>query len=124
MMTLLRCLIVKQVGNIEKIIHTKSVRYTIKFTWKEGQSLVNFKVVKIESYEGEEDAPDNVMWYNSEDDTFDKAYETSPTCEGFIKWDGCMEINQMNIHICYWGNQIQEIVDTIYEQGEKIMNVR
>ena len=108
---------------MEKIVHTKDLRYCIRFYCEEGTPSVNYQVVQIYSFEGELEAPENIMYHNAEDDTFEKAYKSEPICNGFIKWDGCMEIHDMNIHVCYWGNQIQTIVDTIYEQGQLIMGV-
>jgi len=43
-------------------------------------------------------------------------------CEGFIKWDGCMEIqNLLNIHMCSHSDILQKIVDAIYLNASEIM---
>ena len=50
--------------------------------------------------------------------------DLEPFFSGFIKWDGCMEIHDLNYHFCHKDDVLQRIVDTIYVVGEKIMNVK
>jgi hypothetical protein len=109
---------------MEKIVHTKDIRYSIKFLWKEGEVYgVDYQVVEIESHVEGDNGPEEVIYYN-EERSFDDAYKADPICNGYIKWDGCMEIHDMNVHLCYWGTQLQCMIDTIYEQAEQIMGIK
>lgn len=52
---------------------------------------------------------------------FEEAYRENPLCNGYIKWDGCMEIHDLNYHFCGYDNVLQRLVRIIYIGAKKIL---
>jgi len=40
---------------------------------------------------------------------------------GFIKFDGCMEIHDLNYHFCFRDDILQRVVNLIYDTAKEIM---
>lgn len=111
---------------MEKIVFDKELQFALKFIWKE-------EVPYVLEFQGVEVVPnyveDKPVFYCFDDGNgmassatnFEAAYEAYKLLEGFIKWDGCMEIHDFNHHWCYKDNFAQRIVDLIYEQAKEIM---
>lgn len=79
--------------------------------------------------------------YTDEDNpkfiTFDTGFGVTSNCtdfkevsindfffQGFIKWNGCMEIHDLNYHFCYKTDIMQRVTDLIYESTKEIMGDR
>ena len=52
---------------------------------------------------------------------FNEAFDKNPFFSGFIKWDGCMEID-MTHHFCGHSNLFQRVVDLIYSGAVTIFD--
>jgi len=96
--------------------------FSIRFSWELSESIywVNFKAV--ESFFDDKE----FMSYNDSlnlpgTEDFDKAYEENKFFDGFIKWDGCMEIHGLNYHFCGYGDILQRAVKLIYHTAAEIM---
>lgn len=54
---------------------------------------------------------------------FNIAYKENPLCNGFIKWDGCMEIHDLSYHFCGYDDVLQRLVKLIYVEASKIIKI-
>jgi len=111
---------------MEKIVFDYQMEFALKFKWEE-ENPYNL------SFEGVEVLPDYgtgkpvfFCYETGSGDSdinvsFEKAYELNKLLNGFIKWDGCMEIHDFSYHWCYHNNFAQRIVDLIYKEGKEIM---
>lgn len=112
---------------MEKLVINYEEFFAIKFWWTKDYedvdgypAAVNFKVVEISSYDEETKEID----YTDYTKDFEEAFKVDPMCNGFIKWDGCMEIHNFTHHFCGYNTMMQELMKTIYLKSKKIMGDR
>lgn len=118
---------------MECIVHDKDFEFSLRFFWdevivEEGDtpSWLDFQCVNTIA----EWTPDGKVQFCCYDDgrgiaskavSFDQAFVEDPVCNGFIKWDGCMEIHSFNMHFCGRSDIMQRLMDTIYNTAEEII---
>lgn len=113
--------------NMEKIIHDKQFEFAIKFKWDKGDThWLNWEAVEtITEYKNGEEIGfctyDLGMGASSNCQDFKEAFTQNPLCQGYIKWDGCMELHELNYHFCGYTNFLQRLVKTIYEGAKEIL---
>ena len=111
----------------EQIIFDKEFEFALKFKWEDSEYLswLNFEVVEVyPNYIDDKPIFGNYDYgYGDSDETgtFEGAYEKRPLCNGFIKWDGCMEIYEFNHHFCGYDTFAQRLIETIYLSAKDIM---
>lgn len=99
--------------------------FTIVFTWEppdpnhdtfnEHPHWVNFVVYEITGT-----CPDGLPAYTSH---FTPGFAPDDQwCNGHIKWDGCMEIHDLDAHFCGWSRKLEYLMRDIYLQGATIMD--
>ena len=111
-----------------KIIFDEQFEYAIKFTklHEEDTHWLNFQCVEVVGqYNGNVVEFGNYeIGYGIGDCTdFDIAYKENPLCEGFIKWDGCMEVHDFNKHFCGYSDFLQRLMKSIYIEASKIIEI-
>lgn len=118
------------------IIHDKDFEFSLRFFWdeilvEEGDTphWLDFQVVNSVAEWTPEGQVHFCCYNGGKDDanknlTFDEAYILDPVCNGFIKWDGCMEIHSFNMHFCGHSNIMQRLMDAIYDTAEKVIGNR
>ena len=105
---------------MEKIIFDKKMEFAIMFTpfyendSFEGGTWLNFKVLQITSYV-------EVESLFKDKNEFLNVYEEDKICFGYIKWDGCMELHNLNYHFCGYDDILQRIVKCIYENAKELL---
>ena len=109
----------------EKIVFAKNFQFAVKFEWEDDPTYLNFKVVeaiaefdleaKKEAFSGYQNSSGQAI------DDFEEAYGSNPVCNGFIKWDGCMEIHDFTHHFCGYNTFAQDIIELIYRSAKHIM---
>lgn len=121
---------------MEKLVIDKDVRFALKFKWEEDKGIsqcyphwVNFEGVKIESHWEDDDcSPFDIEFDmgsgSNKNKTFEQAFEQNKLLQGFVRWDGCMEIHEFNHHWCNRDTFAQRVVDMIYDQAKEIMGDR
>jgi hypothetical protein len=72
-------------------------RFSIKFKWECSENITS---IKFEGFE----KPDEDLFFT-----------------GFIKFDGCMEIHDLNYHFCFRDDILQRVVNLIYDTAKEIM---
>lgn len=116
---------------MEKIVLDKGGDFGIKFSWKEDDPYwVDFKGVETVSDYIDNNNP-NFLNYNlgggieneqhDIEKDFEMAFKENSLMQGFIKWDGCMEIHNFNHHFCSQDTFMQRIIDCIYNNAREIM---
>jgi len=111
-----------------KLIFDKKGEFAINFSWENGDDAhwIDFSGVEVCSDYMDENNPEFI--------TFDTGYGISSDCfefkdvkeedlffTGFIKWDGCMEIHDLNYHFCHNNDILKRVTDLIYKSGKEIM---
>lgn len=125
-----------------KIVFDKEGDYVIQFEWQHNEDdfphWVNFKIMRACS--GPSADTNSLVFYNydlgrgleTEEhniEDFDKYCKEdyddfNGLGRGFIKWDGCMELHDINYHFCYYDNILDRITKEVYRQGAEIMQDR
>jgi len=116
---------------MEKLIFDKKGGFAINFSWENNDEphWVNFTAVEVVSNYSDENNPEFITFdtgYGIDSDCleFKDVPEDSIFFTGHIKWDGCMEIHNLNHHFCYRNDILQRVVDLIYDSGKEIMKVK
>lgn len=111
---------------MEKIVFDSEFDFAVKFKYEENPTWVNYEVVNVVA-EYRDGVPLFFTYDTGEGaasgcNDFDEAFKKDPMAFGFIKWDGCMEIHDLNIHLCSCDNTLQRLVDLIYKEASIIMD--
>lgn len=107
---------------MNKLVHHNYDSYvTLVFEWdyKEGEPVtaLNFKAYQISSVEF-----DGYVYYGHLYDGHTRLDTADHFVSGFIKWDGCMEWHNLNMHFCGWGRMLEYLMRDIYQQANTIIN--
>lgn len=111
---------------IKEIKFDEEVEFAIEFSKKneEDNHWLDFKIVEcVAYYEDNKPIFNNYDLGSGLDDCidFEEAYEKNPLCNGYIKWDGCMEIHNLTYHFCGYSNFLQRLTRNIYAGAKKIL---
>ena len=116
---------------MEKIVFDDNQEFAIKFfPFNREESFedvywLNFEIVEIVTHYNYIDNSPMFGGYDKgfgkECLDFDVAYKEHPLGNGFIKWDGCMEIHNLNYHFCGMSDILQRIVNKIYQEASKLI---
>src|SRR4051812_13581916 len=89
-------------------------KYAIQFDGED--HWINFRIVEVISDSKDVFINyDNGRGYEPESNiTFEESYENNKLCHGHIKWDGCMELHDLNYHFCGYSIILQDIIRDIY----------
>jgi hypothetical protein len=112
---------------MEKLVFDKKEEFAIKFSWEDEEpTWLNFKAVEVVSDYTNTEKPEFITFdtgrgVNSDCTEIEDVEEDDLFFKGFIKWDGCMEIHELNHHFCYRSDILQRAVDLIYDSAKEIM---
>jgi len=116
---------------MEKIVFDEKMEFAIKFTpFKKEDNFedihwLNFRAVECVANYKQDGSVNfgNFDTGNGVEDCkdFDIAYSENPLMVGFIKWDGCMEIHNLNYHFCGYSDILQRMVKCIYENAKELI---
>lgn len=111
-------------NKIIKVYSNPEEDFTIEFSYdKPADDMpywLDFKVWEVAGTESD----GNLMYHSENDFTIDYHESDEQLCSGFIKWDGCMELHNLNIHLCGWEPILERLVRDIYLQAQEIMGDR
>lgn len=86
---------------------------------------IDFKVVEVIAEAlviNNEKIEERFLSYRNKDDYSDfnckDINQTEVICTGHIKWDGCMELHDLNYHFCGYSDTIQRLVKMIYLEAK------
>lgn len=94
--------------------------YTIVFDCPEGNASAKFRVYEVTMIGGLdlEDKGDPIYYYRYKDGHTDGLdyNESEPEYQGFIKWDGCLDIH-ISTHFCGYLNalEVKDVITDLYQ---------
>jgi len=107
---------------MENIYFDDKFDFALHFT-KTEDHWFDFNI--LETVQGWEDNKTIFIGFrNSEDwnDFENKDYTKAEIiCNGHIKWDGCMELHNLNYHFCGYSDILQRITKLIYIKANELM---
>lgn len=108
---------------MEKVFTNEELTHTIVFSWDESKLITETKFpvcLDFKCYEITGQKEEGIPLYGTHyEDTYDPQ---NSFCEGHIKWDGCMEIHDLNIHYCGWSRKLEYLMRDIYLWASCIMD--
>lgn len=113
---------------MEKLVFDKKGEFAINFIWEDVESptWISFSAAEVCSDYIDENNP-RFMTFDTGSGIASKCFEFKDVPNedifftGFIKWDGCMEINDLNYHFCYCSDILQRVTDLIYDSAKEIL---
>lgn len=92
--------------------------YTLVFDYEEGSPSSKFSICEVSN--NCNDDKQTQIYQTIDNKDLESIENVEPFCTGFIKWDGCLDIN-LNKHYCGYNTELQEILKDIYLSASDII---